>query len=116
MKRNGGLIFNSQVSMLNLQLRNFLMNSIKLKEYEVQTQWNEIATKMMKGEQICSLSQTSRTRSVPPCIPTTAPDIIHSGSSGGLPMTSVNRSINSKDLLQQLFALKDAQTNQVDAS
>lgn len=28
--------------------------------------------------------------SVPPCIPTTAPDMIHSGSSGGLPIFSVN--------------------------
>ncbi|KAG9156245.1 hypothetical protein Leryth_009126 [Lithospermum erythrorhizon] len=36
--------------------------------------------------------QTFLTASVPPCIPTTAPDIIQCGSSGGLPIVSVKYS------------------------
>ncbi|KAL8167814.1 hypothetical protein V2J09_009313, partial [Rumex salicifolius] len=40
-------------------------------------------------------SQIWRTLSVPPCIPTTAPDVIQRGSSGGLPIVSVKASISS---------------------
>uniref|UniRef100_A0A0E0FJW1 Uncharacterized protein n=1 Tax=Oryza nivara TaxID=4536 RepID=A0A0E0FJW1_ORYNI len=37
----------------------------------------------------CSCFQTRRTASVPPCIPTTAPDVIHRGRAGGLPVDSI---------------------------
>lgn len=41
------------------------------------------------------MSHVFRTVSVPPCIPTTAPEIIQGGSSGGLPIDCVNVSMIS---------------------